>query len=79
MSIPQEKLNRISTLPLADVEVILYTCIEVLGITDIKTTCEALGVQRSRIYQVMDENNTLHIGKHKFLMINKYIQKFNIY
>ncbi len=62
-------------LPLDDVKAILNECIEALGITDIETTCFALNVQRSRIYQIMNSDNTLQIGKHKYLMINKHIQK----
>jgi predicted XRE-type DNA-binding protein len=68
--ITQKQISNLHKLPLSDISLILDECIEALGLCDIKTSCEALGVQRSRIYQLMDENNVKNIGIHKFLMIN---------
>jgi tRNA U38,U39,U40 pseudouridine synthase TruA len=69
--ITQEKLNKLHELNKEEVKQILDECIEVLGVCDISESCEALNVQKSRIYQLMNDKNTLQIGKHKFLMINK--------
>lgn len=52
------------------VKELLYECIEVLGVADIDSARMALGVSRCRIYQLMKPENTITIGKHKFLCIN---------
>ena len=66
----QEKLNSLHKLQQLEVEQILYECIEILGVVDIQEACEALNVQRSRIYQIMNEKNIIIIGKHKYLKLN---------
>ena len=68
--ISQEKLNSIHRLELPEVVQILDECIEALGLTDIETARQALGVNRSRVYQLMNDKTSYKIGKHKFLMIN---------
>lgn len=72
--ISQQRLNNIHQLPLNDVVLILDECIEALGLCDIQQSCKALGVQRSRIYQLMNNINTKQIGIHKFLMINIFVE-----
>ena len=73
--VTEQQLCNIHKLPLDDVDKILDECIKALGLCDIQTSCEALGVQRSRIYQLMDKKNTKEIGIHKFLMINILVEK----
>lgn len=68
--ITQKQISNLHKLPLSDINLILDECIEALGVCDVPTACEALAVQRSRIYQLMTDNNTKKIGMHKFLMIN---------
>jgi hypothetical protein len=62
--------SNISKLSVEDLREILYICQEELGIIDIDEAKQALGVSRQRVYQLMNNNNTFKIGKHKFLMIN---------
>jgi len=68
--ISREKLNNIHKLSLEEVKQILYECIEALGLSDINEAKEALGISRGRIYQKMNENNSLQLGIHKLPMIN---------
>ena len=75
--ITQKQLNNLHNLPLYDVSLILDECIEALGLCDIQTACYAMGVQRSRVYQLMTEDNTKQIGIHKFPMINILTNKNN--
>lgn len=70
MPLTEKQITNIHKLHTQDVKEILYECIERLGVVDIEEAEIALRVQRSRIYQLMNDDNTLKIGKHKFLMIN---------
>jgi hypothetical protein len=70
MPLTQKQIENIHALPPETVKELLYECIEKLGVVDIEEAETALSVQRSRIYQLMQPNNTLKIGKHKFLMLN---------
>jgi hypothetical protein len=72
--ITEKKLNNIEKLELEDVKQILYKCLLVLGVEDIENARGIFGVNRSRIYQMMIDKNTLQIGKHKFLMTNFIIK-----
>ena len=69
--ITEQQKQNIASLPIDDLIEILYICKEELGIVDVPEAMHALGVSRVRVYQLMNENNTFTIGKHKFLMINK--------
>jgi hypothetical protein len=62
--------NNVANLSKEDLKELLDICIEELGVIDIAEARLALCVSRQRIYQIMNEKNTLIIGKHKFLMIN---------
>ena len=66
----KQKLNNIYSLKSDEIREILYTCIDALGVVDIREAQNALGVGRQRVYQLMNENNTIKIGSHKFLCIN---------
>lgn len=66
----KQKLNNIYSLKSAEIREILYTCIDALGVVDIREAQNALGVGRQRVYQLMNDNNTIKIGNHKFLCIN---------
>lgn len=70
MALTKTQIKNIHALPPDMVKEILDECIERLAVCDIEEACNVLKVQRSRIYQLMNNNNTLKIGKHKFLMIN---------
>jgi len=50
-TVTEKYINDIHSLPLSDISLLLDECIEALGLCDIKQCCEALGVQRSRIYK----------------------------
>lgn len=52
---------------------ILDECIEALGVCDIETAKNIFQVHRSRVYQIMNDKNTLQIGIHKFPLINLMI------
>lgn len=56
-----------------EIKLLLDICIDELGIVDVKEAMYILNVNRSRIYQIMNDNNTLKIGNHKFLMINECV------
>lgn len=66
----REQLDEINKLSIEQKKELLYICLEDLGIDDVEGARQALCVNRARIYQKMNDNNTLKIGKHKFLMIN---------
>lgn len=68
--ITEQQKNNIANLTLDDLKEILDICIDELGAADIETAMKALDINRSRVYQVMNDTNTLKIGKHKFLLIN---------
>jgi len=70
MPLTEKQIVNIHAFPSDTVKELLYECIERLGVVDIEEAEIALRVQRSRIYQLMNDDNTLKIGKHKFLMIN---------
>ena len=63
-------INEIYKLSASDKKKVLDNCIDDLGIVDIQTAQMLLGVNRSRIYQLMNKSNTLQVGKHKYLMVN---------
>jgi hypothetical protein len=71
----EKQKNNIHRLPFEEQLEILDICIDALGIEDIEGAKNALGVSRSRVYQLMDKKNTLKIGKHRFPCINIIIQK----
>jgi len=54
---------------------LLDICIDDLGVVDTPDVMKILNVNRSRIYQIMNDKNTLKIGKHKYLMLNKYLNE----
>lgn len=66
----QEKLNNIHKLPLSEVKQILNECEEALGVTDMETASNVLGIGKRRVYQLMNEGNSISIGSHKFICIN---------
>ena len=66
----QEKLNNIHKLKNEEVLQILHECVEALGLVDMETATMALGVSKRRIYQLMNDNNSLVAGKHKLPLIN---------
>lgn len=66
----EKQKNNIANLKADDLKEILDICIEELGVVDVQSAMKILAVNRSRIYQLMKDNNTLKIGKHKFIMIN---------
>lgn len=54
---------------------LLDICIDDLGVIDTPLVQNLLHINRSRVYQIMKPGNTLAIGKHKFLMLNVYLNK----
>ena len=68
--IQEHKLNNICNLEFEEIKQILDTCIDVLGVVDINEAKNALCIGRQRVYQLMNEKNTIKIGNHKFLSIN---------
>jgi len=72
--ITREKLNNLRRLPLEDILQIFHECVGALAITDMDEAQHALGISKRRIYQLMDQNNSIQIGKHKFPCINLFIK-----
>jgi len=68
--IQEKKLSNIYNLNYDEIKQILYTCIDALGMVDVEEAQQALGVGRQRVYQLMDNDSTVNIGKHKFPCIN---------
>jgi len=68
----QDKLNNIHKLKHEEILQIFHECEEVLGIVDLEESKKALGIGKRRIYQLMNENNSIKIGRHKFPCINLF-------
>ena len=62
--------QNVSKMSASDLRELLDICIEELSVVDVNEAMIALKVGRQRVYQLMNDNNTLKIGKHKFLMLN---------
>jgi hypothetical protein len=68
--IVEHKKQNLSKLPFDDLKEILDICLDELGVVDIQQAREVTGLSRPRIYQLMTDQNTIKIGKHKFISIN---------
>ena len=68
--VTEKQLSNIYNLPKEDLRQILDVCIDALGMVDVQDGCNALGIGRARLYQLMNDQNTLKIGIHKFYLIN---------
>ena len=68
-------INEIYKLSDCDKKKVLDNCIDDLGIVDVQTAMQLLSVNRSRIYQIMNKNNTMNLGKHKYLMLNVFFNE----
>jgi hypothetical protein len=66
----QEKLNNIHKLKLDEIFQIFHECEEALGIIDLEDSSKILGIGKRRIYQLMNDSNSIKIGRHKFPCIN---------
>lgn len=66
--------NRLKTeynkLNLNEIFELLRICADDLGLVDMENAINILGKKKRRIYQLMNENNSLEIGSHKFPLIN---------
>jgi predicted DNA-binding transcriptional regulator AlpA len=71
----QEKLNNIHKLKSEEILQIFHECEEYLGLVDMEESEKILGISKRRVYQLMNQNNSIEIGKHKFPCINLF--KFN--
>lgn len=65
----KQKLN-IYKMSTVDKMELLNICIEELGVVDVPTCAKIFDISRGRVYQKMNDKNTLPIGKHKFPMAN---------
>jgi hypothetical protein len=65
-----EKLNNIHKLNPDEVRQIFLECVEYWGLEDMDTAEKLLGISKRRIYQKMNENNSISIGRHKLPCIN---------
>jgi hypothetical protein len=68
--ITEQNINNLHKLSKEDVKIIMHECAEILCVCDIKESEQILGKKKRRIYQLMNEENTFHIGIHKFPCIN---------
>lgn len=66
----EDKLNNIHKLNPKEVLQIFHECEEYLGLVSISEASHILGRSKRRIYQLMNDSNTIIIGIHKFLCIN---------
>ena len=65
--------NFYNNLSIEERKELLGACLDDLGVIDTPSATKLLKVSRSRVYQIMNDFNTLEIGKHKFLMLNVYL------
>ena len=72
--ISREKLNKLSKLDNEELVQILDECIELLGTVDVPEAMKILCISRPRIYQKMNNKNSVKIGNHKFPCINLIIK-----
>jgi predicted DNA-binding transcriptional regulator AlpA len=69
----QDKLNNIHKLNFDEILQIFHECEEALGLVDIEDAAHILAISKRRVYQLMKEGNYINIGKHKFPLINCFI------
>lgn len=72
--IAKEKLNNLHKLDLTDIGLIFLECEEALGLVDVETASIILGVSKRRVYQMMNDKNSISIGRHKFPCINLMVK-----
>ena len=72
--VTEKQLDNVYNLPLEDIRLVLDVCIEALGVVDIQDAQKILHINRSRVYQKMNDNNSIRIGKHKYPCINLLIK-----
>jgi hypothetical protein len=68
--ITEQQINNLHKMSKADIKILMHECAEILCLCDIKEAENILCKKRRRIYQLMNEENTLQIGIHKFICIN---------
>lgn len=73
--ITEKQKDNIYNLSFKDQLEILDICLEALGAVDVQQATKILGLNRSRIYQLMDSCSFVKIGSHKFPCINIIIKK----
>jgi len=66
----REKLNNIHRLELEEIKQIFHECVEALGLVDIETASMLLCVSKRRVYQLMNNNNSITVSRHKLPLIN---------
>ena len=66
----QDKLNNIHKLKSEEIIQIFHECEEALGLVDMESASLALGLSKRRLYQLMDEKNSIQIGCHKLPLVN---------
>lgn len=71
--ISREKLNKLHSLEQEEILQIFHECAEALGLVDMETATKLLNRSKRRIYQLMNDNNSVKIGSHKFLFINLFL------
>ncbi|MFA5300690.1 MAG: hypothetical protein WC389_21080 [Lutibacter sp.] len=72
--ITREKLNNLRRLPLEDIFQIFHECVGALAIADMDEAEHALGISKRRIYQLMNDKNSVSLGKHEFPCINLFVK-----
>lgn len=71
----QDKLNNIHKLKQDEILQIFHECEEALGLVDIEDASHILAIRKRRVYQLMNDSNSIKIGRHKFPLINILIKK----
>ena len=69
----EDKLNNIHKLKPDEIVQIFHECEEALGLVDLTDSSNILGISKRRVYQLLNNKNSLVIGKHKFPFINLMI------
>lgn len=72
--ISREKLNNIHKLESHEILQIFHECEEALGLSDMDTASMVLGISKRRIYQLMNNDNSLKVGIHRMSFINLMIK-----
>ena len=51
---------------------LLYTCIDNLDLMSVQDTAQALAITRGRVYQRINDSNSIDLLGHKAILINEF-------
>jgi len=74
--ITEQQENNIYHLPDEDKLKILRICASALSITDMENASKILNIGKRRIYQRLNDKNSIQLGIHKFPAINLIVKDY---